>query len=338
MPELISPYATTGIGSLPHKNAVEACNLILKTFDIPFWPQLPLLNFKESMIMQYSEGMPFLKIDEGTQTAWVIRDDSDELERFYESYNDNTKIAVSEDYAKGLHTFSKIVKGKRFSILKGHITGPLTFTLGIKDNFGRFIYFDEELREISLMLLKAKVRWQIDFLKQHAENVIIFVDEPVLSSIGSTSYLGVDNDESLRLLSEVVESIKLAKGIPGVHCCGRADWQLVMKSGVKILSFDAFEYFKTFIMYHEEIKDFLRNGGYLAFGIVPTTDAINLIDEDYLLKLMNQELVELSKYTLDDFVFSRIMLTPSCGTASRSIDETIKIFQFLVRIKEELST
>lgn len=336
MPEIISPFATTGIGSLPHKDAVEACNLILKTFDIPFWPQLPMLNFKESMTIQYSEGMPFLKIDESTHTAWIIRDGSDELERFYESCNDNAKIAISEDYAKGLHIFSKIIRGKRFRVLKGHVTGPLTFTLGIKDNFGRYIYFDEELREVSLMLLKAKVRWQIDFLRQNADHVIIFVDEPILSSIGGTSYLGVDSVEVLRLLREIVDSIEAAGAISGIHCCGRADWQLAMKSGTSIISFDAFDYFKTFIIYPEEIKNFLKKGGYLAFGIVPTSEAINLINEEYLLRLIRQELEELSSFGLDDFITSRVILTPSCGTASRSIDETIKIFQLLVRIKEEL--
>jgi methionine synthase II (cobalamin-independent) len=336
MPEIINPFSTTGIGSLPHKNSIEACNLIFKTFDIPFWPQLPMVDFKESMTIQYSEGMPFLKIDANTKAVWIIRDGSDELERFYESYNENTKIAISEDFAKGLHTFLRLIKGRRFKILKGHITGPLTFTLGIKDNFGRYIYFDEELREISLMLLKAKVRWQIDLLRQHSDHVIIFIDEPVLSAIGGTSYLGVDNEEMLRLLKELVSTIHNSGGISGIHCCGRADWQQVIKSGVKIISFDAFEYFKTFIIYHKEIKDFLEKGGYLALGIIPTSEAIKFVDEPYIFNLMTEELNELSKYGLDRFIKSRIILTPSCGTGSRSIEETTKIFQLLIRLKEEM--
>jgi methionine synthase II (cobalamin-independent) len=337
MPEIINPFSTTGIGSLPHKNSVEACNLIFKTFDIPFWPQLPMLNFKESMLIQYSEGMPFLKIDTNTKTAWIIRDGSDELERFYESYTENTKISISEDFAKGLHTFLKLIRGRRFKILKGHVTGPLTFTLGIKDNFGRYIYFDEELREISLMLLKAKVRWQIDLLKQYSDYAIIFIDEPVLSSIGSSSYLGVSNEEVLRLLKELINTIDNAGAISGIHCCGRADWQQIMKSGVKIVSFDAFEYFKTFIIYHEEIKDFLKKGGYLALGIVPTSDAISFVDEQYIFNLMSEELKEFTRYGLTEFIRSRIILTPSCGTGSRSIEETTKIFQLLIRLKEELT-
>lgn len=334
--EIIKPFSTTGIGSLPHRDPDEACELILRTFDIPFWPQLPKLSFKESMIVQYSEGIPYIRIDENEQGAWVIRDGSDELERFYESCTDSTKIAISEDYAIGLHAFLRMIKGRRFQILKGHVTGPLTFTLGLKDNYGRLVYFDEELREISLMLLKAKMRWQVDLLKQHSDRVIIFMDEPILSAIGSSSYLGVDSEEVLRLLKSMVSGIEEAGGISGVHCCGRADWTTVIKSGVRIISFDAFEYFDTLAIYHEEIKNFLQRGGYLAWGIVPTSDAINSVDDKYLKTLMDNNLKKLYDHISPELVNSQVLLTPSCGTGSRSIEETIKAFQLLMRLKEAM--
>lgn len=336
MLDIIKPFSTTGIGSLPHRNPDEACKLILKTFDIPFWPQLPNISFKESMIIQYSEGMPYIKINEDKQESWVIRDGGDDLERFYEAVTEKSKIAISEDYAIGLHTFLKMIKGRRFKTLKGHVTGPVTFTLGLKDNYGRFVYFDEELREISLMLLKAKALWQINILRQHSDRVIIFIDEPILSAIGSSSYLGVDSAEVLRLLKDMVFSIEDAGGISGIHCCGRADWPIVVKSGTKIISFDAFEYFDAFAIYHEEIKNFLQAGGYLAWGIVPTSDAINSADDKSIKKLMESYLKNMYEHIPSELVNSRILITPSCGTGSRSIEETIKIFQLLIRLKEAM--
>lgn len=337
MSDIIKPFSTTGIGSLPHKNPEEACELILRTFDIPFWPQLPKISFKESMSIQYSEGMPYIRTNEKEQEAWIIRDGSDELERFYESYADNAKIAISEDYAIGLHTFLRMIKGRRFKILKGHVTGPLTFTLGLKDNYGRVVFFDEELREISLMLLKAKVRWQIDMLKQHTDNVIIFIDEPILSAIGSSSYLGVNSEDVSRLLKELVSAIEEAGGIAGIHCCGRADWPVVIKSGARIISFDAFEYFDTLVIYHEDMEKFLKGGGYLAWGIVPTSDAIKSVDDKYLKTLMDNNLKKLCDHVPSELVNSRILLTPSCGTGSRSIEETIKVFQLVMRLKEAMA-
>ena len=189
---------------MPHLSPAEACKLIEAVFDIPFWPQLPQYSFRESMVSQYAEGMPFLKVSEEHKKVLVERDDSDQLERFYETQTENTRIAISEDYAAGLHAFLKSIKHRKFKVLKGHITGPLTFTLGLKDNKGMSIYFDEELREIGSMLLQGKARWQVDLLKQFADEVIIFIDEPIFSAIGSSSYLGVKEDEILRMLSNTM--------------------------------------------------------------------------------------------------------------------------------------
>lgn len=335
MNKLFKPFSTTGIGSLPHLNQEEACSLVLETFDIPFWPQLPKLSFLEWMIPQYSEGLPFVRIDMAKQRIYLQRDESDDLERFYEACGDNCKIAISEDYAAGLHSFLKMSRNKRFEAVKGHITGPLTFTLGLTDSAGRLAYFDEELRQISLMLLQAKARWQIDQLSPHAEKVLMFIDEPILSAIGSSTYLGVSREETLRLLKETTDAIKEAGGIPGIHCCGSADWPLVIESGVQVVNFDAYGYFETLSMYKDNIRDFLESGGYIAWGIVPTTDAINEETPDSIIAGFKDRLKVLSRDIPKDILMQQSLLTPSCGTGSRNIQETIKIFQILLRLTEE---
>jgi len=333
---LPKPFSTTGIGSLPHKNAEEACRLILKTFDIPFWPQLPKISFREWMIPQYSEGMPYIRIDERKEQVWLEKNKSDELDRFYESCSDDCRIAISEDYAEGLHAFLKTIKS-RFKLIKGHVTGPLTFTLGLKDADGRLVYFDEEMREISLMLLKAKIRWQIDILKQVADNVIIFMDEPILSALGSSTYLGVNPDDAMRLLKETSKTIKESGGISGIHCCGNADWPSVMETGVDILNFDAYSYFDTLMIYKDDVSRFLESGGCLAWGIVPTTDEIRNETFDSIRRQFDRKIEEMSKAIPSGLPMSRIILTPSCGTGSRSIEETLKIFQILMQLKEAYS-
>jgi hypothetical protein len=42
----------------------------------------------------------------------------------------------------------------------------------------------------------------------------------------------------------------------------------------------------------------------------------------------------MAKLVPEELVRSRILLTPSCGTGSRSVDETLKVFQMLMRLKE----
>jgi len=332
---MFTPFLTTGIGSLPHTNPDDACRLVLETFDIPFWPQLPRLSFRESMVPQFSEGMPSLRIDEQRETVWIERSE-DGLKRFYESYSDGMELAVSEDYAKGLHAFIRAISGRHFGFLKGHVTGPLTFTLGLKDSDGRLVYFDEELRELALIVLKAKIKWQIGILKRNAEKVILFLDEPILSALGSSSYIGVAPEEAQRLLTETTDAVKESGGIPGIHCCSKADWPLVINSGAGIVSFDAYDYVESLALYPAEFTGFLRGGGYLAWGIVPTTESINQEDAGSIRSRFDEGLHRLSKSIPGDLLRSQILLTPSCGTGSRSVEETEKVFGTLVELKASL--
>ncbi|MDH4233477.1 MAG: hypothetical protein OEW04_15780, partial [Nitrospirota bacterium] len=302
---------------------------------IPFWPQLPGLSFRELMIPQYSEGLPFLKMDGQKETLWVERNSSDELERFYESWTEKSRIAISQDCAQGLYAFLRIVKTRTFPVLKGHVTGPLTFTLGLKDQAGKPVYFDEEFREISLMLLKAKTRWQLDQLKPYAGKVIIFIDEPILSALGSSSYLGVSSTEASRLLKELIEVIRSEGGIAGIHCCGNADWPLVIDCGPDIINFDAYDYTDTLALYPEQLSAFLEKGGCLAWGIIPTSEAIAGENPESIMACFQRGVEKLSLHVSRDLLFSNILLTPSCGTGARTVEETLKVFQLLMRLKEE---
>jgi len=329
------PFLTTGIGSLPHTDPCEACRLVLDTFDIPFWPQLPRLSFREFMIPQFSEGMPFLKVDEKRETIWIKRD-GDDLTKFYETYSEDMRLNISESHARGLHVFLHTVKDRHFEFLKGHVTGPLTFTLGLKDPSGRLVYFDEELREIALMLLKAKIRWQIGILKHYADRVIIFIDEPVLSALGTSSFIGVAPEEALRLLRETSDAIQNAGGIAGIHCCSKADWPLVISSNVSIISFDAYDYVETISLYPTEFTAFLKNGGYLAWGIVPTTEAIQDENTESIRTKFGHGVDLLSKSIPAELLLSRILLTPSCGTGTRNLGETEKIFRIVSELGNSL--
>ena len=53
----------TGIGSLPHTDSDKALDLIFKyTPQVPFWPQLPKRDKREGMVIQYSQGLPCLRL------------------------------------------------------------------------------------------------------------------------------------------------------------------------------------------------------------------------------------------------------------------------------------
>lgn len=331
---MFKPFNTTGIGSLPHTDPVEACNIILDSVDIPFWPQLPHRSFRESMGPQYSEGFPFVRIEGDNLHVEQAEDAASAA--FYEAIAGRTGFPISAEYAAGLHAFIDILKqrNQRLDAIKGHITGPLTFSLSLTDKEKRPIFFDDEMRELSLELLKGKVSWQIDVLKPFAEKVLIFVDEPILTALGTSTYIGVSNEEASRMLKEIVDYIHECGGLAGIHCCGKADWPLVLSSGIDVFNFDAFDYGDTLGMYPEEITAFLNNKGFIAWGIVPTTDAIKEVTFGLLRERLENGLTSLEKVGIPrEMLRQQALITPSCGTGSLDTKDALKVFSLLKELR-----
>ena len=145
---------TTMIGSLPHSSPDAALSLLDRyPLTIPAWPQLPKRLFKESMVPQYSEGFPGMQVDEEHKRFRVQRDDGliDEMTRFYEDViaENIDAFALSPEYASGFHAFCETLDKNNISLplVKGQVTGPFTFGLGMNDNDGKALWFDEQYRE-----------------------------------------------------------------------------------------------------------------------------------------------------------------------------------------------
>jgi hypothetical protein len=327
---MFQSFNTTGIGSLPHTDAAEACRIIFDHVDIPFWPQLPHRSFHELMVPQYSEGFPFVAID--GEDVFVKKPDEADLAAFYEAVANKSGFPISKEYAEGFYAFIDILKekGEKLKAVKGHITGPLTFTLSITDDSKRPLFFDEEMKELALELLKGKVSWQIEMLKPYADEILIFADEPILSALGTSAYIGVSNEEAARMLREINAHIRECGGIAGIHCCGKADWPLVLSSGVDVFNYDSYFFWDTLSIYPEEIKSFIDSNGYIACGIVPTTDIIRGVDLDGLKEQFERGLTSLEKIGIpSERLRNQVLITPSCGTGSLVIEDALKVFSLL---------
>jgi hypothetical protein len=332
---MLESFNSTGIGSLPHTDPLKACRTILESVDIPFWPQLPHRSFRELMVPQYSEGFPFIKIEGENIT---VRDvDELSVTSFYESIARGEGFEISREYASGLYVFIDILKQskKKLNTVKGHVTGPLTFTLSITDSRKRPLYFNEEMRQLALELLKGKASWQIETLSPYAEKVLIFIDEPILTALGTSTYIGVNTDEAQRLLSEIVSHVKTKGALAGIHCCSKTDWSLVLESGIDILSFDAYYYWDSIGLYPEEVKTFLSNGGFIAWGIVPTSDAIRGLKLQNIREQLERGFNSLEKSGIpSERLRKQVLLTPSCGTGSMEISDALGVFALLKKVRD----
>lgn len=319
----------TIIGSMPQTDPKEACSLVAKYLpDLPAWPQLPNGSHLENMYIQFSEGFPGLVL-EGAK-AYVERpaDFDSRIEQLYnaDAENNPDSYGISAEYAAGLHAFLAL-KEKHPHMVKGQITGPITWGLMVTDRQQRGILYDDLLAEALAKFLRLKAMWQERFLRQIAPETVIFVDEPYLTSLG-TAFVAISNEQVSTLLEVVLSGLT---GLKGVHCCGSTDWSLLLKSSTDILSFDAYNYADSLGCYPAEVKAFLEKGGSIAWGIIPNEEEAVARES---LGSLNDRLGEaMAPFTRDGLSFKQLvaqgLLTPSCTLASMSTEASVHALELL---------
>ena len=335
----------TGIGSFPHQEASAACEVILKTIpEMPLWPQLSKADFREQMEIQFSEGMPRVVLDEAKQRMYfdTSGDPTSELEKFYENFmSENLEhFRISPDFSRGISEMEKRLAEKDLSpvkFFKNQVTGPVTFGLAIVDENKRAIYYNDVFRDVVVKGITMKARWLLGRFKPLGLNQVCFIDEPILSAFGSSTYVSVQREDVVSNINEVIEAVHAEGALAGTHCCGNTEWPILIDAGVDIISFDAYEYGDTVGYYPDRIKKFLEEGGALAWGIVPTSEKINRETPDSLVENLRGKVKKLAgKGINEDLIWERCLLTPSCGTGSLSVDLSEKIFDYLAEVSRLL--
>ena len=325
----------TGIGSLPHKDAHEALDLIFKYVpEIPFWPQLPKRDIREAMIAQFSENFPCLKI---TSESLVFDPENkdEQLEAFYERViaNDADYFKISEDFAVGLHKFYQLL-GKislaDVQFIKCQITGPFTFAAGVSDENGVALLYDKIYMQAVIKALTFKALWQIKLFKKFDKKIMLFVDEPYLACFGS-AYTPINKEDVVKVLTELTEPIKNQDVLLGVHCCGNTDWSIFTEvKNLDIISFDAFGFLDRLILYGDDLKGFFARGGILCWGIVPTQLFSGEETPDLLIRMIKEGIYQLEKKGIGEEVLSdHLIISPSCGLGTFAPEKAEKVFKLL---------
>ena len=324
----------TGVGSLPLVDAQKAVDLILRYVpSAPFWPQLPKCDMREGMIAQFAENLPGVKVS-AQGVKFFAQDKEKELELFYEKFiaQDLPYFKISPDFARGLHLFyQRILEMDLSSIefIKCQVTGPFTFCAGINDSDGNSILHDKVLMQAMAKGLTMKALWQIDLFKKFGKKIIMFFDEPYLTCVGS-AYTSLGRSEVIDLFSELNATLKAAGCLTGIHCCGNTDWSMLTDSGIDIINFDAFDFQERFLLYADNLNRFLKKGGVICWGIVPT--------QGYNASQTPVELTEKIKSGLDllvkkgidrELLLERLMISPACGLGALDAQDAEGILTLL---------
>lgn len=344
-------FLSTAVGSMPFADPVYAIDISLSTLDVPTWPQLSHFGLNEQMEIQFSEGMPRIIIDREKSRMYfdTSGDYTEEFAEFYEAYivamdpddgnGDCSAMAISPDFSKGIYALEKRLKkmGKKLPFIKVQTTGPISFALTIVDENKRAIYYNEEFRDVIVKALAMKCRWQIQKFRNFAEKVICFIDEPILSAFGSSTYLTVKREDVVELLKEVIDAVHSDNAIAGIHCCGNTEWSILIDAGVDIVNFDAFEYGETIGIYPESVKTHLERSGILAWGIVPTSPAIREQTVESLEVQFEKVINNLAAKGINkQLIMEQAIITPSCGTGSMEIADAEKVFEMTAALTKRM--
>ena len=325
----------TAIGSMPHVNPDEACSVIMKYLpDIPIWPQLPRRSPKENMIIQFSEGFPGVVIDGDKIHIETTANFESELEQIYIDCEQGNvhKYGISTEYAAGLPAFLSKAKGSK--IVKGQVTGPITWGLAVTRQDGLGILYDDTLAETAAKFLRLKASWQENILKEISPNPIIFVDEPYLVSLGSV-FTPIPEEKVPVLLEEVFRGIK---GTKGLHCCGNTNWSVILDTTIDILSFDAYNYASSLSTHSGKVKSFFERGGNIAWGIIPNEE--EALAKESLPSLRDRLEEAMAPFTRNGVKFKQIiaqgLVTPSCTLAGLSLEEANHALELTAKLSHDL--
>ena len=266
----------TGIGSLPLTSITSAVRSVAEfSPEVPFWPQLPQLSERESIVGQ---GLGIIENlieprDEGYGYK-VKRGQLDSvLEILYRSRGELTSAN-----AAGFGAFEKALSSGLFHsavAVKGQIEGPITLAAYLFNEDRPFLA-DPALFDAIVFHVSQIIAWQIDRLKSAGLPVLLFVDEPALCLDASLAN-AVSEEQRLDALAATLADARIRGAYAGLHCCAARPFERMYRVQPDIISFDAHAGLDLFFADWHAL-DFMQQGGTVAYGIVPTRPGVNAVD------------------------------------------------------------
>ncbi|HVX17554.1 MAG TPA: hypothetical protein VHA73_05935 [Acidimicrobiales bacterium] len=291
----------TSIGSLPHVDPAAAVAFELAQHpELPAAPTLPTRTPFESMLVQAGWGVPGVSFtDDGALVVQPSQLDPD-------APTDDVEL-VGEPFATWRAFCEAVGASGRQGPVKLQLTGPVTFGLALLDGGAPL--------DVAFRVAATAVRDRVQALVGLARRsfgvpIVLFLDEPALAG-GLRAELPIDADTTIDLLSAALAAVE-RHAVTGVHCCGPADWRLVLNAGPQVLSLpvDAGAAGAA-----GAFSQFLEGGGWVAWGAVPTAAPLGERAGRYW-KLLSGQWCELVQGGCDPVQLRRqALLTPECGLA-----------------------
>jgi len=253
------------MGIMPHTDVGRALGLAL-SLDITFFPQLPNINFFEDMYVQTSQNFPGIVVDpEQEKISFDTAKFEEDLGRYSQMMTEPDTYAIGQSYSVAYHRF--LAEDLRdYASIRGQLTGPVSFGFRVIDENNKPIIYNEGIRALLFDFIQKKADLQYRQLKEKNQNAFVWLDEPGLGWVfsGLSGYNDIQAKQDYRSFLDSLDGPK------ALHLCANVNLPYLLELGVELLSFDAYQIELMPKGYANAVADFLRNGGIISWGIVPT--------------------------------------------------------------------
>lgn len=243
--------------------------------EIPFWPQLPQLSERESIVGQ---GLGIVEnLIEPRREDYGYHVKEGQLDAVLEILH-RSDGELSAPNASGFGEFERAMSSGRFSsalAVKGQIEGPITLAAYLFHKDKAFLA-DPALFGAIAFHISQIINWQINRLKVAGLPVLMFVDEPALC-LEAPLANAISEEQRLNALAATLDGARIRGAYAGLHCCAAHPFERMCRVQPDIISFDAHEGLDLFFADWHAL-DFMQQGGTVAYGIVPTRVGVNAVD------------------------------------------------------------
>ena len=272
----VAAGAVTGIGSLPFTSCASAIRSVAEfSPEIPFWPQLPQLSERESIVGQ---GLGIVEnLIEPRDDGYGYEVKEGQLDSALEILHRSDGELLPSN-AAGFGAFEDALSSGQFTsavAVKGQIEGPITLAAYVFHK-GKPFLADPALFGAIAFHISQIINWQINRLKATGLPVLMFVDEPALCLDASLAN-AVSERQRLNALAAMLEDARMRGAYAGLHCCAARPFERMCRVQPDIISFDAHDGLDLFFANWHAL-DFMQQGGTVAYGIVPTRAGVNAAD------------------------------------------------------------
>jgi len=311
-PLLLPPGAVTGIGSLPFRHPHAAVRCIAQTCPlVPFWPELPRRSPDARIVEQTLGAFVDLVRPRRTGSGYEVMPGrlAVLLERL-----EQAPARLEPARSAGFFAFEQAMAAGLFAhavALKGQLIGPLTLAWQLFAE-GAPLVAQPVYRAAIGRYLRRLAHWQIDRLAQWGKPVLFFVDEPCL--VWTPPPVETTTERVIAVLHDLLATLRRPGVLLGVHTCARLSQDDGLIAAVcqvrpDIIAFDAYQGLEAFCA-DPVAQDFLRTGGRVAWGLVPTWPSLDQLDPD---ALFGRWLDAATGVMAVDAVARQTLITATCG-------------------------